>query len=78
MKYYSEVRNFTKRSLTSIPIEDRETRTEKHEISEAAYKLFTEEIYSDIKPLKNSDGSISYSIILDANHSTETTFWVEK
>ena len=77
MKYFAETRLYVKRTLTSLAIEDREARTEKHEISEAAYKLYTEEIYAGIKPLKNSDGSISYSTILDSNNSTETTFWVE-
>lgn len=77
MKYYSETRYFVRRTLTSIPMEDREARVEKHEISEAAYKLATEEIYADCKPLKNSDGSFSYSTILNSNESTETRFWTE-
>ena len=77
MTYYSETRFFIKRTLSSIPMEDVEARVEKHEISEAAYKLATEEIYADCKPLKNSDGSFSYSTILNSNESTEITFWKE-
>lgn len=78
MKYYSETRFFIRRTPTSIAMEDREARVEKHEISEAAFKLYTEEIYADCKPLKNSDGSISFSTILNSNESTEITFWVEE
>lgn len=77
MKYYSETRIFVKRTLYSVPIEDVEARVEKHEISEKAYKIATEEIYADCKPLKNSDGSFSYSTILNSDKSTETTFWKE-
>ena len=77
MTYYAETRIFIKRTPTSIPMEDREARTEKHEISEAAYRFFTEEIYGDKAPLKNSDGSISYSTILNSNESTEITLWKE-
>lgn len=77
MKYYAETRYFVRRTLTSIPMEDREARVEKHEISEAAYKLYTEEIYAECKPLTNSDGSISFATILNSNESTETTFWTE-
>lgn len=77
MKYYAETRYFVRRTLTSIPMEDREARVEKHEISEAAYKLFTEEIYAECNPLTNSDGSISFAKILNSNESTETTFWIE-
>jgi hypothetical protein len=77
MKYYTESRFFIKRTLSSIPVEDVEARVEKHEISEAAFRFFTEEIYSGITPLKNSDGSISYASIQNSNESTEITFWVE-
>ena len=77
MKYYSETRMFIKRTPYSFPMEDREAGCEKHEISEAAYKFAMEEIYADCKPLKNSDGSISFSTILNSNESTETTFWTE-
>ena len=77
IKYYSETRFFIKRSLNSIPMEDVDARVKKHEISEAAYKLATEEIYANCKPLKNSDGSFSYSTILNSNESTEITFWKE-
>ena len=77
MKYYTETKYFVRRTLTSIPMEDREARVEKHEISEAAYKFFTEEIYAGCKPLTNSDGSISFATILNSNESTEITFWRE-
>lgn len=77
MKYYAETRYFVRTTPTSNWMEDREARCEKHEISEAAYKLATEEIYADCKPLKNSDGSFSYSNILNSNESTEIAFWIE-
>ena len=77
MKYYSETRFFVKRTLSSVSMEDVEARVDKHEISEAAYKLATEEIYAGCKPLKNLDGSFSYATILNSNESTEITFWKE-
>ena len=67
MKIYAETRNYIRRNAASIWVEDRETRTEKHEISETAYKFYVSEILSTAKQHKNSDGSISYSRIVNYN-----------
>lgn len=77
MKFYAETRHFYRRTANTIWLEDQEVRTHKHEISEAAYKLFTEEVFADNKPLSNKDGSVSYSTTINSNECTETTFWIE-
>lgn len=78
MKIFAESRHFIRRSPNSIFIEDVEARCKRHEISEAAYNFYKSEILNDIKPLKNSDGSISYSYLQNSNEATEETFWFEE
>lgn len=77
MKYYSETRYFVRRNAASIWREDCEIRTEKHEISEKAFRFYVDEVYADRKPLKNKDGSITYAVIQNSNECTDTTFWTE-
>lgn len=78
MKIYAETRNYIRRNAASIWVEDREIRTEKHEISETAYKFFISEILANASQHKNSDGSISYSHIVNYNESVEYTFYFEQ
>ena len=77
MKYYTESRHYIRRGYGYSYKEDEEVRCEKHEISELAYNIATEEIYADRTPLKNSDGSITYCIIQNSEEAEEVTFWVE-
>ena len=77
MKYFSETRLYCRRSISSIWREDEEARTPKHEISENTFNMAINVLYKDVKPLKNSDGSITFASILNSNESTETTFYIE-
>lgn len=78
MKIYMETRYYIRRSLSSVYKEDIEARCEKHEISEAVYNFYMTEMLSGAKPLKNSDGSISYSRTQNSNECIEDTFTFEE
>lgn len=74
MAIYSETRHFVRTFASAIWREDTEIRTPKHEVSQEAYNLFVNEIYKDVKPLTNKDGSISYCVQHNYNEMTETIF----
>lgn len=74
MAIYSEIRHYVRTSACTIWREDSEIRTPKHEVSQEAYNLFVNEIFKDVKPLTNRDGSISYCVLNNYNEMTETTF----
>lgn len=76
-KYYSETRYYYKRGA-GVWLEDTGIRTEKREVSKEAYEFFVFDVFAGCKPLKNHDGSISYSTRNDCDHKTETTFWIKE
>lgn len=77
MKFYSATYYFYNHGENTTWREDEDIRTEKHEISETAYNLFVNEVFAGKKPIKNSDGSVSYYTREKATRTTETVFWIE-
>lgn len=77
MAIYSESKTFYRRGSNSIWLEDEELATPKHEVSVAAYEIFTTEIFEGSKPVCHSDGSFTYYTQTNCDSYSETTFWIE-
>lgn len=61
MKIFLETKYYIRTNANTVWREDIEAKNEKHEISQACYSFFLSNLIDGAKPVKNKDGSISYT-----------------